>query len=123
MCQHRVIHKCTWYQKTLGKRWMINFVVALSDLWQYVTVIKMKTGANLSTDHHLVVSWIKCKRHCRPGKPKYVVVLKWECLSETPAHNFYLRKYDNNFTCLGLKKIKTKNIQVSGWCLGLLFVF
>jgi len=32
MFDHKVVHKCTWYQATLGQRSMIDFVVVSSDL-------------------------------------------------------------------------------------------
>ncbi|XP_070689082.1 paralemmin 1a [Pempheris klunzingeri] len=55
MFEHRVVHKCTWYQTTLGQRSMINFVVVSSDLRPYVLDTRVKRGAELSADHHLVV--------------------------------------------------------------------
>ncbi len=73
--EHRMIHKCTWYQNTLGQRLMIDFVVVSSDLQPYVLDTRVKKGAELSTDHHLVVSWIRWRGRLpdRPGKPKRVV--------------------------------------------------
>jgi len=38
---------------------MIDFVVVSSDLRSYVLDTRMKRGAELSADHHLVVSWIR----------------------------------------------------------------
>ncbi len=63
---------------------MIDFVVVSSDLWLYVSDPPVKRGAELSTDHHLVVSWIRWwGRHPdRLGKPKRVVRVNWECLSD-----------------------------------------
>jgi len=49
----------------------------------------VKRGAELSTDDHLVLSWIE-----RPGKPKRVVRVNWECLVEDPVRevlNSHLR--------------------------------
>ena len=51
---HKVVHRCTWYQATLGKRLMINFVVVSSDLWPFV----LDREVELSTDNYLVVSLI-----------------------------------------------------------------
>ncbi len=39
---------------------MIDFVVVSSDLQPYVLDTRVRRGAGLSTDHHLVVSWIRC---------------------------------------------------------------
>ncbi|KAI3362683.1 hypothetical protein L3Q82_001750 [Scortum barcoo] len=59
MCyrKHKGVHQCTWHQDTLGRRSMIDFVVVSSDLRPYVLDTRVKRGAELSTDHHLVVSW------------------------------------------------------------------
>ncbi|KAI3352080.1 hypothetical protein L3Q82_020902 [Scortum barcoo] len=54
---------------------MIDFVVCVSyDLRPYVLDTRVKRGAELSTDHHLVVSWIRWQRRKldRPGRPKRI---------------------------------------------------
>ena len=58
MFKHTGVHQCTWHQDTLGRRSMIDFVVVSSGLRPYVLDTRVKRGAELSTDHHLVVSWI-----------------------------------------------------------------
>ncbi|KAI3366365.1 hypothetical protein L3Q82_000523 [Scortum barcoo] len=72
MFEHKGVHQCTWHQDTLGRRSMIDFVVVSSDLRPYVLDTRVKRGAELSTDHHLVVSWIRWQRRKldRPGRPK-----------------------------------------------------
>ena len=72
MFEHKDAHKCMWYQSTLGRRSMINFVIVSSDLGPCVLDTQVKRGAELSTDHHLVVSWCRWqgKSLDRPGKPK-----------------------------------------------------
>ncbi|KAI3354757.1 hypothetical protein L3Q82_004583 [Scortum barcoo] len=54
---------------------MIDFVVVSSDLRPYVLDTRVKRGAELSTDHHLVVSWIRWQRRKldRPGRPKRII--------------------------------------------------
>ncbi|KAI3353176.1 hypothetical protein L3Q82_019728, partial [Scortum barcoo] len=60
MFEHKGVHQCTWHQDTLGRRSMIDFVVVSSDLRPYVLDTRVKRGAELSTDHHLVVvSWLQ----------------------------------------------------------------
>ncbi|KAI3363850.1 hypothetical protein L3Q82_001451 [Scortum barcoo] len=75
MFKHKGVHQCTWHQDTLGRRSMIDFVVVSSDLRPYVLDTRVKRGAELSTDHHLVVSWIRWQRRKldRPGRPKRIV--------------------------------------------------
>ena len=57
MFEHKDAHKCMWYQSTLGQRSMIDFVIILSDLQPCVLDTRVKREAELSADHHLVVSW------------------------------------------------------------------
>ncbi len=52
MFELRVIHKHNWYQSTLGRRSMIDFMVVSSDLQPYVLDTN-KRGAELSNDHPL----------------------------------------------------------------------
>ncbi|KAK3571289.1 hypothetical protein QTP86_005929 [Hemibagrus guttatus] len=54
MFKHKAAHQYTWYQDTLGRRSMIDLVVVSSDLWPHVLDTRVKRGAELSTDHHLV---------------------------------------------------------------------
>ncbi|TWW63623.1 hypothetical protein D4764_03G0006310 [Takifugu flavidus] len=56
---HKGIHMCTWHQDALGHISMIDFVVASSHLRPHVLDTRVKRGAELSTDHHLVVSWLQ----------------------------------------------------------------
>uniref|UniRef100_A0AAQ4NW66 Endonuclease/exonuclease/phosphatase domain-containing protein n=1 Tax=Gasterosteus aculeatus aculeatus TaxID=481459 RepID=A0AAQ4NW66_GASAC len=89
--EHKDVHKCTWYQSTLGQRSMIEFVIVSSDLRPHVLDTRVKRGAELSTDHHLVVSWVRGwgKTRDRPGKPKRVVRVNWERLEEAPVQKIF----------------------------------
>ena len=76
---------------------MIDFVIVSSDLRPHVLDTRVKRGAELSTDHHLRVSWIRewGKILDRPGKPKRVVWVNWERLEEAPVlgiFNSHLRQ-------------------------------
>uniref|UniRef100_A0A8C6Q6A0 Reverse transcriptase domain-containing protein n=1 Tax=Nothobranchius furzeri TaxID=105023 RepID=A0A8C6Q6A0_NOTFU len=90
MFKHKV-HCYTWYQGSLGRRSMIDFVVVSSDLRPYVLDTRVKRGAELSTDHHLVVSWIRWqgKMPRRPGRPKHIVRVCWEHLAEEPVKTVF----------------------------------
>ncbi|KAI3363122.1 hypothetical protein L3Q82_011775 [Scortum barcoo] len=97
MFKHKGVHQCTWHQDTLGRRSMIDFVVVSSDLRPYVLDTRVKRGAELSTDHHLVVSWLRWQRRKldRPGRPKRIVRVCWERLAEPSVRevfNSHLRK-------------------------------
>ncbi|XDV22637.1 hypothetical protein PO909_027493 [Leuciscus waleckii] len=79
------------HQDTLGRRSMIDFVVVYSDIRPYVLDTRVKRGAELSTDHHLVVSWIRWRgrKLNRFGRPKCTVRVCWEIFRE--IFNFHLR--------------------------------
>ncbi|KAK3518703.1 hypothetical protein QTP70_008587 [Hemibagrus guttatus] len=55
MFKHKGAHQYTWYQDTLGRRSMIDLVVVSSDLRPHVLDTRGKSGAELSTNHHLVL--------------------------------------------------------------------
>ncbi len=73
---------------------MIDFVVVSSDLRPRVSDTRVKRGAELSTDHHLVVSWIRWQGR-KPVRPKRVVRVCWERLAEpsvSRVFNSHLRE-------------------------------
>ncbi|KAK0156509.1 Craniofacial development protein 2 [Merluccius polli] len=83
MFKHKGVHMCTWHQDTLGCSSMIDFIVVSSDLRPHVLDTRAKRGAELSTDHHLVVSWLRWwgRMPVRPGRPKRIVRVCWERLA------------------------------------------
>ncbi|TWW77685.1 hypothetical protein D4764_12G0010750 [Takifugu flavidus] len=88
---------CTWHQDALGRRSMIDFVVVSSDLRPHVLDTRVKRGAELSTDHHLVVRRRRWWRRMpdRPGGPKRIVRVCWESLAESAVRksfNSHLRE-------------------------------
>ncbi|GAA6103500.1 uncharacterized protein LOC111191873 [Tachysurus ichikawai] len=91
MFKHKGVHQYTWHQDTLGRRSMIDFVVVSSDLRPYVLDTRVKRGAELSTDHHLVVSWIRWRgrKLDRLGRPKRTVRVCWERLAESPVREIF----------------------------------
>uniref|UniRef100_A0A3B3QX38 Reverse transcriptase domain-containing protein n=1 Tax=Paramormyrops kingsleyae TaxID=1676925 RepID=A0A3B3QX38_9TELE len=97
MFKHKSVHMCTWHQDTLGRSSMIDFVVVSSDLRPHVLDTRVRRGAELSTDHHLVVGWLRWwgRKPVRPGRPKHIVRVCWECLAESPVRgsfNSYLQQ-------------------------------
>ncbi|KAK0144605.1 Craniofacial development protein 2 [Merluccius polli] len=97
MFKHKGVHMCTWHQDTLGRSSMNDFVVVSSNLRPHVLDTQAKRGAELSTDHHLVVSWLRWwgRIPVRPGRPKRIVRVCWERLAESPVResfNSHLRE-------------------------------
>ncbi|KAK3561638.1 hypothetical protein QTP86_011885 [Hemibagrus guttatus] len=100
MFKHKGVHQYTWYQDTLGWRSMIDLVIVSSDLRPHVLDTQVKRGAELSTDHHLVVSWIRLRRRMpdRLGRPKCIVRVCWEHLADPSVRgvfNSHLRESFN----------------------------
>ncbi|KAK3540855.1 hypothetical protein QTP86_002442 [Hemibagrus guttatus] len=100
MFKHKGVHQYTWYQDTLGRRSMIDLVIVSSDLRPHVLDTLVKRGAELSTDHHLVVSWIRLRRRMpdRLGRPKRIVRVCWERLADPSVRgvfNSHLRESFN----------------------------
>ncbi|KAK3514902.1 hypothetical protein QTP70_034587, partial [Hemibagrus guttatus] len=100
MFKHKGAHQYTWYQDTLGRRSMIDLVIMSSDLRPHVLDTRVKRGAELSTDHHLVVSWIRLRRRMpdRLGRPKRIVRVCWERLADPSVRgvfNSHLRESFN----------------------------
>ena len=78
---------------------MIDFVVVSSDLRPYVLDTGVKRGAELSTDHHLVVSCIRWwgRKPDTPGKPKRGVRVCWEHLAKDPVKMVYNSHLQRSF--------------------------
>ncbi|KAK3555302.1 hypothetical protein QTP86_014896, partial [Hemibagrus guttatus] len=100
MFKHKGVHQYMWYQDTLGRRSMIDLVIVSSDLRPHVLDTRVKRGAELSTDHHLVVSWIHLRRRMpdRLGRPKRIVRVCWERLADPSVRgvfNSHLRESFN----------------------------
>ena len=79
MFEHKEIHCVTWHQDSLNQRSMIDFVIVSSDMRRYVLDTRVKRGAELSTDHFLVVSKLRWPNRLldKPGKPKRCVRARW----------------------------------------------
>jgi len=99
---HRDGHKYTWRQDTLGRRSVIDFVVVSTDLKSLVLDTRVKRGAELSTDHHLVVSQLRCtgKRPDRPRKPRCTTRVKWECLADDGVREDFQARIRERQSCV-----------------------
>ena len=52
--QHRDIHKYMWNRPSMGQKSFIDFCIVSAGLFSSVLDVRVKRGAELSTDHHLV---------------------------------------------------------------------
>ncbi|KAK3558852.1 hypothetical protein QTP86_030442 [Hemibagrus guttatus] len=78
---------------------MIDLVILSSDLRPHVLDTRMKRGAELSTDHHLVVSWIRLRRRMpdRLGRPKRIVRVCWERLADPSVRGVFNSHLQESF--------------------------
>jgi exonuclease III len=89
--EHRDVHKYTWYRETCGQKSLIDFAVVSADLKSRVIDVRVRRGAELSTDHHLVVCRLSTQNLAKNTKSKgrKVYRIKWERLKEEDtAKNF-----------------------------------
>jgi exonuclease III len=83
--QHKDIHKYTWYRDSLGQRSMIDFFIVSSDLKANVLDVCVKRGAELSTDHHLVVCTFRLQspvKYHPKGRSQKAYRIRWEALED-----------------------------------------
>ena len=66
--RHKEIHKYTRYEDSVGQRSIIDFCNVSVDLFSSVVDVRVKRGAKLSTDHHLVVCILRGLNHPRTRK-------------------------------------------------------
>ena len=52
--QYTEVHKYAWYRPSMDQKSLIDFCIVSSDLFSDVLDVRVKRGAELSTDHHLV---------------------------------------------------------------------
>ena len=60
--QHREVHKYTWYRPSMDQKSLIDFCIVLSDLFSDVLDVRVKRGAELSTDHHLGICSLRLSK-------------------------------------------------------------
>ena len=60
--QHKEVHKDTRYQPTTNQTSLIDFCIVSSDLFSDVLDVLVKQGAELSTDHHLLVCSLRLSK-------------------------------------------------------------
>ena len=60
--QCREVHKYTWYRPSMDQKSLTVFCIVSSDLFSDVLDVRMKRGAELWTDHHLVVCYLRLSK-------------------------------------------------------------
>ncbi|KAI3357924.1 hypothetical protein L3Q82_016312, partial [Scortum barcoo] len=97
----------TWREPVIGRNSLPDlnlkdcFVIGLLPA-AYVLDTRVNRGAELSADHHLVMSWIRWQERLvgRPGKPKCIVRVNREHLSEAPVCEEFNTHLQRDFSCI-----------------------
>ena len=79
------VHKYTWYKPDMAQKCLIDFCIVSSVLFLEVLEVRVKRGAELSTDHHLVVCSPRLSKPWPYRKSRRSSVahrIKWEALAD-----------------------------------------
>ena len=114
--QHKRIYKYTWYKNYLGQRSLVNFCINSADLFSSVFDVQVKREAEFSTDHHLVVCFLKALKPLRKRKtfrPRKTYRVQWESLADKEVRTAFADNIASKFKEL---PASTEDIETE-WCL------
>ena len=113
--QHRDAHKYTWYRETSGQRSLIDFAVVSADLRSQVMNVRVRRGAELSTDHHLVVCRLRTQNLAKNTKTRgrKVYRIRWERLKEEDMAKNFADNVDQQFSQIPSAELDME----TEWCL------
>ena len=114
--QHKRIHKYTWYRDSLGQRSLIDYCIVSTDLFSTGSDVRVTRGAELSTDHYLVVCTLKALKPLRKRKtfrPRETYRIKWESLADKEVRTAFAVNIASTFKEL---PTSTEDIKTE-WCL------
>ena len=83
--RHREVHKYTWHRPSMDQKSLIDFCIVSSDLFCDVLDVRVKRGAELSTDQHLVVCSLRLSKpwpNKRSKRSSVTYRIKWEALED-----------------------------------------
>ena len=98
--QHREVHKYTWYRPSMDQKSLIDFCIVSSDLFSDVLDIRVKRGAELSTDHHLVVCSLQLSKpwpNKRSNRSSVTYRIKWEALEDEEVRKQFASSISSKF--------------------------
>ena len=75
--QQSEVHKYTWCRPSMDQKSLIGFCIVSSDLFSDVLDVRLKRGAELSTDHHLVVCSLRLSKPWPNRKSNRSSVTNW----------------------------------------------
>ena len=105
--QHREVHKYTWYRPSMDQKFLIDFCIVSSDMFSDVLEVRVKLGAELSTDHHLAVCSLRVSKSLRNRKfiwSSMTYRIKWEALE----HKEIRKQFASTIII---------QVQITSWCI------
>ena len=92
---NKEIYNYTWYKNSVGLRSIIDFRIVSADLLSSVVDVRVKRGAELSTNHHLVVCILRdlnCPRTRKRFRAQRAYRIKWELLADKKVRHTFASK-------------------------------
>ena len=86
---HKRIHKYTWCRNSVEQRSIIDFCIDSADLFSSVVNVRVKTGAERSTDHLLVICILSGLNHSRTRKRFRAYRIKWKLLADKKVRHTF----------------------------------
>ena len=83
--QHKDVHKYTWYRPSMEQKSLLYFCIVSTDLFSNVLDVRVKRGVELSTDHYLVVCFLrflKPRSNKKSVSSRVTYTIKWETLED-----------------------------------------
>ena len=111
--QHTEIYRYIQYRDLVGQHSIIDFCIVSANLFSSVVDVCVKRGAELSTDHHLVVCILRGLNHPRTRKQfraQRAYRVKWELLVNKKVRHTFASKVASLFRELHeyIEDIKTE---------------
>ena len=105
---HKDIHKYTWYRlaDSVTQKSLIDLFVVSDDLRKSVLDVCVKRGAELSTDHHLVLCKLRLASSSQMQRTdqKRQNRIRWEALADEAVRRNFAENVDQRFSHLSSKE-------------------
>ena len=99
-CIAILVHKYTWYRPSMDQKPLIDFCIVSSDLFSDVLDFRVKRGAELSTDHHLVICSLRLSKRWpnkRSNRSSVTYRIKWEALEDKEVRKQFASSISSMF--------------------------
>ena len=94
----REIHKFAWHRPSVDQKSLIDVCIILSDFFSDVLDVRVKRGAALSTDRHLVVSsFAKPWPNRKSNRSSVTYRIKWEALEDKEVRKQFASTISSKF--------------------------